>query len=149
MATEKDKAIDEAQIQQLIDGWAKAIHEKDINGVMSNYAPEVVAFDIVPPLRYVGADAYRKPWEEWFPTWQGPIGLEMRDLSITAGDDVAFSYSLNRISGKRTNGEETDVWVRWTACFRKINGKWLITHEQVSVPLYMDGSNKAAVDLKP
>jgi hypothetical protein len=65
------------------------------------------------------------------------------------GDDVAFSHSLNRIYGKRTNGEETDVWVRVTACFRRSNGKWLIAHEHISVPLYMDGSNRAAVDLKP
>ena len=39
--------------------------------------------------------------------------------------------------------------VRVTACHRKINGKWLITHEHVSVPFYMDGSYRAAVDLKP
>jgi ketosteroid isomerase-like protein len=51
--------------------------------------------------------------------------------------------------GTRTNGEETDVWVRVTACRRKINGKGLITHEHVSVPFYMDGSYRAAVDLKP
>jgi hypothetical protein len=48
----------------------------------------------------------------------------------------------------RTSGE-TDVWVRVTACRRKINGKGLITHEHVSVPFYMDGSYRAAVDLKP
>jgi ketosteroid isomerase-like protein len=36
-----------------------------------------------------------------------------------------------------------------TACYRKIKGKWLITHEHVSVPFYMDGSYRAAVDLKP
>jgi hypothetical protein len=28
-------------------------------------------------------------------------------------------------------------------------GRWTVTHEQVSVPFYMDGSVKAAVDLKP
>jgi ketosteroid isomerase-like protein len=36
-----------------------------------------------------------------------------------------------------------------TACYRKINGKWLIAHEHVSVPFYMDGSYKAAIDLRP
>jgi ketosteroid isomerase-like protein len=102
-----------------------------------------------PPLLFRGANAYRKNWEEWFATWEGPIGYEIRDLGITMGDDVAFSHSLNRIYGKRTNGEDTDVWVRVTDGFRKIDGKWLITHEHVSVPFYMDGSYKAAVDLKP
>ncbi len=140
---------DETQIQQLIDGWVKALRAKDIEGVMSHYAPDILLFDIAPPLQYKGTDAYRKNWEEWFATWEGQIGYEIRDLSITVGDGIAFSHSLNRIHGKRTNGEQTDLWVRVTACRRKINGNWLITHEHVSVPFYMDGSYKAAVDLKP
>lgn len=85
----------------------------------------------------------------WFATWQGPIGYEIRDLSVTAGDDVAFGASLNRISGTRTSGDKADVWARATVGFRKIDGTWMITHEHFSVPFYMDGSYKAAVDLKP
>jgi len=137
------------EIQQLIDNWATAVRAKDIKGIMSNYVPDVLVFDIAPPLLCRGADAYRKNYEEWFSTWQGPIGYEIRDLSITASDGVAFSHSLNRIHGKRTNGEDTDVWVRVTACYRKMNGKWKVTHEHISVPFYMDGSYRAAVDLKP
>jgi PhnB protein len=43
----------------------------------------------------------------------------------------------------------TDVWVRATDCCRKIDDKWKIVHEHQSVPFYMDGSYRAAVDLKP
>ena len=149
MATKNSRTNDEAQIRQFIDGRARALRDKDINGVMSHYASDILLFDLAPPLQYRGADAYRKKWEEWFASWEGPIGYEIRALSITAGDDVAFSHSLNRISGRRTSGEDTDVWVRMTACYRKINDKWLITHEHVSVPFYMDGSDRAAVDLRP
>ena len=149
MATDRNKAIDEAQIRQLIENWAKAVRAKDINGLMSYYTPDILVFDVAPPLQYAGTDAYRKNFEEWFPSFEGPVGCEIRDLSITTGDNVAFSHSLNRISGTRTNGEETDVWVRATVGFRKVDGKWRIAHEHVSVPFYMDGSYKAAVDLKP
>lgn len=149
MARRKIKGTDEAQIRQLLEGWARAIRAKDVDGVMSAYAPEVVWFDLAPPLRYMGADAYRKSWGEWFATWQGSIGYEVRDLSITIGEDVAFHHSLNRIHGTRTGGEETDVWVRATVCLRKIDGKWMVTHEHFSVPFYMDGSYRAAVDLRP
>ena len=69
--------------------------------------------------------------------------------SADVGDDVAFGDSLNRISGTRTDGEETDVWVRATIGCRKIDGKWMIAHEHASVPFHMDGSYKAAVDLEP
>jgi ketosteroid isomerase-like protein len=40
-------------------------------------------------------------------------------------------------------------WFRQTLCFRKINGAWTIVHEHESVPFYMDGSFRAAIDLKP
>jgi uncharacterized protein (TIGR02246 family) len=149
MTTENTNATAEAQIYALIDAWVQAIRAKDVNGVMSHYAADIVTFDLAPPLQYVGAEALRKNLQEWFATFRGPVGYEMRDLSITASDDVAFCHSRNRISGTRTNGEETDVWVRATVCYRKIDGKWLVTHEHASVPFYMDGSYRAAVDLKP
>jgi uncharacterized protein (TIGR02246 family) len=148
MATENNKTVAEAQIRDLLDGWVKALGAKDVDRIMSYYAPDVLLFDLQPPLQYVGAEAYRKNWEEWFRTFEGPIGLEIRNLNVTTADEVAFSHGLNRITGKRTNGEETDVWVRATVCYRKIGDKWLITHEHLSVPLYMD-SGQAAVDLRP
>ena len=70
-------------------------------------------------------------------------------MDITAGEDVGFSRSLNRIAGTRADGAPTDLWMRATLCFRKIDGEWKVAHEHDSVPFYMDGSAKAALDLKP
>ena len=148
MTIEENIRKNEAAIRELTDGFVKAIRTKDINGVMSVFAPEVVSFDIGPPLQHGGGEAFMKRWQELFESYQNPIHYEVRDLSITAGDDVAFSHSLNRISGTMKNGQKTDRWLRWTACYRKANGKWLIVHEQVSVPV--DSRNgKAILDLKP
>ena len=148
MAVEETKKNEEAEIKRGIEGGVEAIRARDIDGVMSIYAQEVVSFDIVPPLRYIGADAFRKVWEEVFSSFQGPIDYEMHDLSITVGDDVAFTHSLNRISGTMNTGQKTDLWLRWTACFRKINGTWLIVHHQNSVPVDLE-HGKAVLDLKP
>ena len=52
--------------------------------------------------------------EEWFHTWNGPVGFEIKDLRITAGEDVAFCYSFIRISGKKTDGKKPSVWLRAT-----------------------------------
>ena len=144
-----EAANDEAKIRAAIENCADAVRAKDVDQYVSHYAEDILLFDLAPPLQYAGLDALRKGIEEWFPTFEGAIGLEVRDLQISIGNDTAFSHSLNHITGKRTTGEHTDVWVRSTIGFRKIEGKWLIIHEHVSVPLYMDGSNKAAVDLKP
>ncbi len=149
MARSNSKAADEVQIRQLIDYWACAIRDKKIEAAVSHYARDILLYDLAPPLVHRGVDVYKKELEEWFATFQGPVGFEVHDLSITACDGVAFTTSLNRISGKRTSGEQTDVWVRATIGFAKMDGAWKATHEHFSVPLYMDGSNKAAIDLKP
>jgi ketosteroid isomerase-like protein len=149
MTNDQSKAADEAQIRQIIDRWRMAISAKDLDAAMSHYASDILSYDLVPPLRYEGADAQKENLEEWFPTFTGPIGLDIRDLRITVGGGAAFATSLNRITGARTNGEQTDVWVRATICFVKSNGDWIVAHEHVSVPFYMDGSYRAAIDLKP
>ena len=148
MAVEENKQNAEAEIKRGIAAGVAAISDKNIEGVMSLYAPEVVSFDIVPPLRYIGAATFRKVWEEVFASFQGPIGYEVHDLNITVGHDVAFTYSLNHISGTMHNGLKTDLWLRWTAGWRLINGKWLIVHHQNSVPVDLE-HGKAVLDLKP
>ena len=148
MKTGSSKSSDEAQIRRRIEDWAKALRAKDLEGVMSHYAPDFLAFDLAPPLQH-RRDAVAKGLAEWFATWDGPIGYQIRDLAVTARDEVAFSHSLNRLTGKRTSGETTDVWLRTTVCFRKIAGEWMVVHEHSSVPFYMDGSFRAAVDLQP
>jgi ketosteroid isomerase-like protein len=149
MATQTVETIDGGRVRELIENWAEAIRAKDVGAVMSRLAPDIVLFDLVPPLEYVGTDAYRTSLQAWFATFSGPVGYEIRDLQIRTSGDLGFSRSLNRITGQRTNGEQTDVWVRATACYRKVNDRWVVVHEHASVPFHMDGSNRAAVDLKP
>lgn len=146
--TVKNETNDEAAIRELIDRFAKAFRAKDIDGCMAVFASEIVSFDILPPLQTVGADVFVKHWQEFFGSYQGPIDVEFPDVRIAAGDDVAFSYCLHRIAGRLKNGDKTDFWLRWTACWRKASDKWLIVHEQVSVPVDL-GSGTALMDLKP
>lgn len=148
VTTEDNRMKDKAEIRALIDGFVKAIRAKDVNGVMSVFAPDVVSFDLGPPLQHGGGEAFVTRWQELFTSYQGPIDYEVHDLSVMAGDDVAFTHSLNRIGGTTRSGQKTDRWLRWTACYRKIDGRWLIVHEQVSVPVDVR-SGRAALDLKP
>jgi uncharacterized protein (TIGR02246 family) len=138
----------EGEIRELIDHFANAFRAKDVDGIMSFFAPDIVSFDILPPLAAAGAGVFVKHWEKFFESHQGPIHVEFPDVSIAAGDDVAFSYCVHRIKGTLKSGQHTDWWLRWTACYRKFNGKWLIVHEHVSVPADL-GTGNALLDLKP
>jgi uncharacterized protein (TIGR02246 family) len=143
-------ANDDAEIRQLLDRWAKAFRAKDLNGIMSIYepGPGLVAYDVVPPLQYKGFEAYKKDYQEFLDGFQGGISFEMRDLSIVAGDRVAFSHGLERLSGTLKNGQKFDSWVRFTEGYRKTNGRWFAIHDHISVPADLE-SGKAALDLKP
>lgn len=131
-----------------MDDRVKAVRAKDINGAMSNVAPDLLSFDVVNPLQTVGSGAARKRAADWSSTFQGPIGHEIHDLSITTGDDVAFSHSLNRVIGTMTDGKQIDMYWRATVGYRKFDGRWLVTHEHNSVP-FDPASGKASLNLKP
>ena len=140
--------IDEVQIRRLIDDKVKAVRARDIDGATSSYALDVLSFDVVNALQYHGSDAIGKRLAEWFASFQGPIGLEIRDLSITVDGAVAFSHCLNHVSATTTDGGVLDMWWRETACYRKLERKWLVTHQHSSVP-FDAKSGKASLDLKP
>ena len=72
MTVEEHKKNDEAEIKSVIESYVEALRAKDLDGIVSIYAPDLVAFDIVPPLQYAGADTFRKHWEEGFSSIQGP-----------------------------------------------------------------------------
>jgi PhnB protein len=116
---------------------------------MASSAPDILLFDLAPPLEHRGLDVNRKGLEDWFRTFKGPVGYELRDLRVTTGDDVAFAHGLARITGDRTDGTHTDVRVRSTVCLRKSGGGWTIAHEHVSAPFEMAPPFKAALGLRP
>jgi len=147
----KEEAMAEALIRQRIEDLAKALNAKDIDGVMSLYAPNMVSFDIVPhfgTLRYVGADNKRRAWQEAFAAYTGPFAYEVHDLNVTTHGELAFVHSLNHVNATLASGQITDFWLRWTACFRRIDGVWLVVHDHVSVPADLEHGH-AVLNLTP
>jgi ketosteroid isomerase-like protein len=141
---------DEIAIRALLDAQAQAIRSKEVDGTLSPYGPDLVRYDLAPPLATTGAEALdRHSLIAWFDTWRGPIHYDLKDLSITASGDIAFVHGFVRIGGTKQDGQTSDVWARQTLGLRKLRGAWKIVHEHTSTPFYMDGSDRAAVDLKP
>ena len=109
--------------------------------------PDAVIFDLAPPLAHKidvpGLAA-------WLDSWEGPVSIETHDLSIDIDGNLAFCHALQKVGARtKTGGEHAEWWQRATICLRRIDDVWKIVHEHQSVPFYMDGSYRAAVDLKP
>ena len=122
----------EAVLRQRLDGIAAAIRAKDVDRLMTFYAPDAVVFDIRPPLGVHGAVAYRQNFERWFASFEGALAFELHELRVAAGEGAAFSHYLGLVSGARSADHRAGYWVRGTTCFERRDGEWLVTHEHVS-----------------
>lgn len=135
-------------VRQRVTELVMSIRAKDVDRVLSFYAPAIVSFDLDPPLGYDGIERKRRAWQELFARYAGPIGYEMRDLSVTTNGELAFAHSFNHVSGVLTNGRSRDLWVRWTACFERVDGAWRIVHDHVSIPADLE-HGRAVTELIP
>lgn len=124
-----------ADIEAFFAGRAEAQESKDIDRLMKHYAPEIVYYDVVPPLRFTGHEEVRRNFQRWFDGYEGDITLETHDRTLVIDGDVAFVNMLHLDSGTRTGGVQSSIWVRETSCLRRVDGDWLITHEHVSIPI--------------
>ena len=75
MAVEANKKNDEAEIQRLLDDGIRSLRDKNIEGVMSMYAQEVVSFDIVPKLALPGSRCIQETLGRGIRSLPGPDRL--------------------------------------------------------------------------
>lgn len=136
------------EIRGWLDRWTKAFAAKDVDSIMALYADDVVAYDVVPPLQYVGKAEYRTDYLQFLSQYGDNLKVEVRDLHVGANGDLGYAAGLELISGTLKNGQKSELWIRFTSLFRKSGGRWLDFHDHVSVPADIE-SGKAMLELKP
>jgi ketosteroid isomerase-like protein len=138
------------EIRAVIEGKAALLEKGDVEAVMAHYAPRFVEFTLAPPLRQPGDGRDPAPLREWMATFETPPQRAVTQLEITTDGDVAFATSLDCLTAvPRGATEGFTLWFRVTIGLRRIEGRWLVTHEHESVPFEMDGSNRASLHLSP
>lgn len=128
----------EEELRALMEEVSDGIRAKDGRAMVSHYSEDVMAFDLIEPLQYHGKAEVQRRADQWLSSWEGPISFAMEQLVFSVGDKSAFCHSLNHVKGTQTGGKAVDMWWRATNCFRKQDGKWLITHIHSSVPFDME-----------
>jgi len=125
---------DEAAVRGVIEAWADAVRRRDIAGILQNHAPDIVMFDVPPPLRSDGIEAYRKTWDTFFGWSNNPIPFDFASMDVVAGREVAFCFATLHCAEPGEAGEHIPLDFRLTIGLRKIDGRWTIMHEHHSVP---------------
>src|SRR5690242_6710824 len=114
-----NNAVSEVEIRERIEVLLDTVRTGDLAALRTVFAPNVVSFDIQPPLRHLGADKKMANWEEVFQAFQVPMEYDVRDLTVLVDGDLAVVYSLNHMNAAMTTGGKIDYWLRWTPAWRK------------------------------
>jgi len=128
------RSADEASIRELVESWAAAVRAKDLEGILANHSPDILMFDVPPPLQSKGIDAYRKTWDLFFSWSEDPVVFDVQEMDVTAGHDVAYATALMRCAGTERNGQRIKLDFRLTIGLRKLGGRWVVLHEHHSIP---------------
>jgi ketosteroid isomerase-like protein len=135
--TDPANATDEAQIRSILAGWAAATRKGQKDQVLANHLSDVLIYDVLAPMKYEGAAAYRKSWDEWQPDTQGEGQFDLQDLSVTVGGDAAFAHCFIKCGGVLPDGRTFEDLVRATFCLRKLSGSWKVAHQHISKPIQL------------
>jgi ketosteroid isomerase-like protein len=133
MSPSSKRNADEAAIRELVERWARAVRDKNLEGILAYHSTDMLMFDVPPPLESKGIEAYRKTWASFFAWSEDPAIFEIMDMDITAGIDVAFVAALMRCAGVES-GERIQLEFRLTIGLQKIGDQWMVLHEHHSIP---------------
>lgn len=121
----------ERQIRTLIDAWADAARRHDMRGVLAHHTQDIVMYDLPMPLQSKGMDEYKKTWDLFFSSHEPSQAFDVEEITITAGQDVAFAHAIMRCA---TTATPNGFPFRLTVGLRKVDGEWWVTHEHHSEP---------------
>lgn len=122
------------ELRDLIEERVAAVARRDAEALAAQQAGDVLAFNVLPPLRLQGADKVASQTEAWFDGYARGPGYEVRDLYIDADGDLGYCAFLYHVTGRLQSDEEVSMWVRATLVCRKRDGRWVVVHDHESIP---------------
>jgi ketosteroid isomerase-like protein len=138
----------ERELREIVDERVAAVKAKDTAPLFERLHPEVVTFDVTTPLRNRGRDSVIERARDWFDGFTSDIGYDVHELAVSAEGDLGFCSFAYHVTGSVVSGDEVDMWVRATLCCRRVDGRWLVTHDHESVPFDPE-TGLAVIDLAP
>jgi uncharacterized protein (TIGR02246 family) len=136
------------ELRDVVEERVAAVRAMDPAPLAARLADDVVAFNVVPPLRLSGRDEVIAQTHTWFGAYPDGIEYEVQDVEVAVDGDVGFVSFLYHVSGVMADATAVDMWVRASLGLRRVDGRWLIVHDHESVP-FDPASGQALLSVRP
>lgn len=67
------KKTNEAMIRELIENWAAAVRNKDIDAILAHHSNDIVMCDVPKQFQSKSIEEYRKTWDLFFSATQSGV----------------------------------------------------------------------------
>jgi uncharacterized protein (TIGR02246 family) len=136
------------ELHGLIDERVAAVAARDGARLMARQHTNVLAFNVLPPLKLTGNAAVEEQMQAWFGAYRDGPRYRVHDLHIDAERDLGYCAFIYHVSGTLADGNDVSMAVRATLVCKRIDGNWLIVHDHESVPFDPE-TGMALIDLQP
>lgn len=123
-----------SSVRAIHDGWFADTVSKNLDGIISHIARDVVSYEHQAPLEYRGVGAVREVCRSGLEQTTGRVTWTVPELTVLARDDLAVAWGLNRMTAEMPDGSIAEDWSRGTRVFRLEDGEWTMVHQHVSYP---------------
>lgn len=107
---------------------------------------KVAVFDFEPPLQYVGAQAVRADFNNFFSNAKDIKG-EFLQIDVVTDGRLGIVNSIQHFTWTGKDGKPMAATLRVTDSLHKVSGEWKIFHSHISVPVD-PATGQAQMDLK-
>ena len=91
----------QAQIRQLLEAWAAAVRRHDMPAILAFHDPDIVMFDLPPPLQSKGLGDYEESWKLFFQYHKVSQAFDIEQLSIVTGGGAGFAFGHHALRRRR------------------------------------------------
>ena len=81
-------STDTDSICAMVRDWTRAVSSGERAGILASHAEDLLMFDFPSTVR--GLEDYDRTWDFFFDAPRGPIVFEPSEITVTAGQDIAF-----------------------------------------------------------
>lgn len=135
--------------------WLEAFASQDLDRMMSFYVDDIYSYDLMAAptdsglaMAFDGEAIWRQNWISFFGMFDEDLVITIDDLTVYQQGDLATVRGLTRLEGTIVDGPYIDMWVRETNVLRRIDDRWLVVHDHVSVPFDF-ATGQALTELGP